>query len=532
MKAFSQTWATALRANRQRIMLVTIDPTGRHPVLRENHPALDPTAIRLTSDRDLFTQSMVEVEDSHSGRVVPFYPYIGNDLNVSRSLSVAELRANIASLQVSVAGDPAFARQLGALTNATVRVDLWTHGVDLADVMPLLAGRVVGDAVVDFDGGTASFEVSDGDPLSQSTFPAQEITRYDFPDAPQESIGKTIPAIFNTYPDRVICAPISADRRRYVVQSWPWAKLPTSVERGGVPVSPSMWSLRDSITPQSRLRYLELQFDESSDQIAAGANNAVSVSGGIGAIDQHPVRFLAEFSGVPLDQQSHSRIVALGTMADVSSLNGSQVNAYDLISKRLAPQLGFAATQELMQTHLVPLRYYEDGPQISLGSELIFHTLPSWERSSVENVFNSVEVLCGRDVFGGNSPLYRVVRNPGYQSRIRHDQVASASKFGHRHTEFEALDLAVRRNPETGEAMGSELGEDIADLIGYLYAFPFISMQYAARPDFGYAVERGDCFRLTDSTYGISDVSCQVVDVTLGAGIPLVTLSIRQVGET
>ncbi len=531
MRSFPQAWVTALRRDAQRVILVTIDPTGKHPILRSHHPALDPMSIRLASERNLLTQSMVEIEDAESGRIVPFYPYIGNDISVVRSLSQSELRANIASVQISVAGDPAFARQLGAITNATVRIDLWTSGVDLGDVIPILAGRVVGDAEVDFDSGTAFIEVSDGDPLAQAPFPSQEISRFDFPDAPQDSIGKIIPAIFNTYPDRVVCAPISNDRRRYLVQSWPWSKVPSSVERGGVPVAQSAWALRDAITPQSRLRYLELQFNESSDQMSAGSNGVVSVSGGIGAIDQHPIRFLAEFSGVPLDPQSYSRIMALGRMSDVSSLNGSASSAYDLISQRLAPQLGFAATQELMQTHLVPLRQTNNGPSIAVGSELLFHLQSSWSRSGLQDVFNSLEVLCGRDVFGGNSPLYRVIRNPGYQSPVRADQVSSASKFGHRHVEFEALDLAVRRNPETGEAIGSDLGEEIADLIAYIYAFPYISMKYVARPDFGYAVERGDCFRLTDSQYGITNVPCQVVEVEIGAGAPIVTLSIRQVGE-
>lgn len=527
MRTLPSAWSAIIKGNVQRTILVTIDPTGKNPIRRPYHPALDPGAVCVTAERNLLTQGCIEV--SSDSRTVPFMPFLMNVPTVTKSLNLLDLRADIATTELSIAGDPSFIRRLGSVVNATVRLDLWSPGIALEDVVPLLAGRVTGDATVDFTNGTAQFSASDGDPRAVALFPPDKITRDDFPDAPQDSIGKVVNVMFYAYQGRVAAIPISRDRKRFLVQAGTWAALPTSVQRGGVEIDPVAYSFVTAQTP-SGLTYLELRFDESPDQLVGGANSLITVTGGVGALSQRPIEYLADYSGLPLDRMSKSRLASLGFLADISGTHASPASAFELISRRFAPQLGFAATQELMQTRLVPFQLRKDGPVIRVGSELIFANDAGWAKSPVDSVYNSIEVLCGRDSGStdNSTPLARVLRNENTASRYRLDQRASTAAFGARHLEFPALDVQVQRKPGSVEVAGSDMGESIADVLAELYAFPYLTMPYTARSDFGVRVERGDCFLLVDEANGLDEVPCIVVETEIGGAAPVVTLAIRQ----
>lgn len=527
MRALNDAWLLRLRSNTAKAILVTIDPSGRFPMMTP-HLALEPGTLTASTDRDLRTQRGIEVEHAASGRSIPFPPFVAEWPVVAKTLSPLELRADIAQVTIQIASHRQFLERLGLATNATIRLDLWADGIDLAQAIPLFAGRTIGNARVDLESGTATMTFADGNPRALAQFPAL-LSREEFPDAPEDVVDRVaVPVIFLNYPERTVCQPISMDRKRYIVQAGIPYRRPSRVERGGVAVT-SGWHFQDSKTATHEAPFLELVFDEAPSEIQAGLNNLVSVSGGIGIVAQNPIEYLSAIAGVPLDPQSKA-LLSLSDF-DFDSVHATQGNALDLVTRRFAGQIGMAFAQDMHRGRLFHCATEPGGMTIRVGSELLCSLAAEWARSPDEQIVNDLNVGCGRDHFGssdGASPLVTVKRNGSIPSSAMSLQAASRSTFGRRFQSYPGNDLVVDRDPATGMVVGCRAGERLGNQLGALLAFPQMSMPYLARWDCGVLSERGDSFRLVDHQYDI-DADCKVIQWSLPASGPELVLAVRQV---
>ena len=99
--------------------------------------------------------------------------------------------------------------------SASCRVDLWSDGIPLDQVIPLACGKVSRDSSVSRRRGI-SLSVTDGNPDRNVEFPPGPITRLAFPDAPDDVVGSAQrQVILGPAPLQVRCSQIDEEGRRW-----------------------------------------------------------------------------------------------------------------------------------------------------------------------------------------------------------------------------------------------------------------------------------------------------------------------------
>lgn len=509
-------WDANATRRQKPIHLVTINVHGLKPYGNKPHLAAHAGSYCFA------TEPGINVSDTYSGRIIPFWPLLGTFPTVAYRFSPQERRAEVPSAQIDILPGSGLTEDI--LDNhsgqaVTIRIDKWTHGVTLDNAICLLAGRVDSPQESPFRNGRVRFTAVDGDPRNAREYPPGLITRESFPDAPLHVLDQdTITSILGRAPERIICKPISLDRRTWLYCSPPATVHPNRIEKGGVVLRYGYRTV-DLVTPNG-IGYTAVVFDNPVDQYTEGIDDTVSASGGTGLTSRNALAYLMDYAGLQWSSESKAELSRLDRDFPLSILVDQQTDSVlDLIRDRLIPQTPFTFTFRNGKGHLI--RCGADVPEVpvGIGSNLITRLGEQGQDTSLESVFNAVEVRCGRDQYAstaGPVALWRAYRDQHHGAPdVRSLCAKSERLYGRRFLAFDANDLAVNLT-ENGVPVSCPGGEYMADLLIRQHALPRRSHRYLASMHLGLSLELNWRVSLTDANENLSQKLCRVSEIMHG----------------
>lgn len=518
MRHLSQTWQRALgKADARVVLLVTLNVLGRDPADDANHLALQPGSLCCATHGDTF------VSDSSRNMVVPFWPYLTGWPEVEWRMMRRDRRAEISETQINLGSAADFGAMLDAVGGGillTGRVDAWTDGVELSDVIPLVAGPCTVDTR-ERDGGPVKVTLRDGDPEKSPAWPIEPISINEFPDAPSRTFGKGINAIIGPAPDEVVCLPIDSlpgsTHREYLYGMNLTAGPQFVLVNGAVE---SRWTAEDMVTPGG-LRVTKVVFAEALPDDAD-----VTASGGVGIVSADPITFLCRWAGVEMDDVTKALLAYENARPDrafdMSVLGNVQAPVVELLRQRLIPQTPFAMTFERGRLRLLPLDSSTTEIPLSIGSGLSFRLRQQPTTEDV-TIYNSFMVECGRK---GDSFLMTVKRDAhNGPAAVREACAVSQQKHGLRpFTEtIKAYDVNVESDGD-GNPVRCPSGERLADHYALTFASEPRRIGYQVPWLYGLALERNDRVTVTDDE--LTDQPGYIEQVKLAATGPQIVVEV------
>lgn len=499
MRQLSQAWQSALsKADASVRLNVTINVHGADPADDKHHLATQPGSVCLS------THGGVHVYDSRTGMTIPFWPYLTQWPTIEWRMSRKDRRAEISEVPISIGASADFGALLDSsgTDNITARVDAWSDGMELAEMIPLPAGQAQ-LLSRERDGGPIRLSLRDGDPDNEVSFPLGPLDPLDFPDAPRRVLDSKsgLTAILGRAPGEVTCIPLDSlpgDQHRIWGYTMPAAEAAPQVVRVNGAVS-STWQPQTLVTPQGRT-YTAVVFDEPLDDDAD-----VTAAGGIGITAKDPLTFLADLAGLVLSDETKALLkYELGRQDrafQMDVLSNVQASVISLLRDRLLGQTPYAMTFERGKMRL--LRLDDSTTQIPLG---IGHGLKFRLRSqpapSENPVYNSFVFECGRDLAGGGY-LLEVRRDAGHgpadvrAALARSVQAQRAIRPFPKRVELHDLAVQVDSN---GDPVRCPAGERTADLYALTYCRSTRQHAYQADWLMGLTLERNDAVLLTDDS--------------------------------
>lgn len=518
----SEGWSSSLQSpGARKVALATVNIFGLPPADPHRHLALEPGSFCVASHPG------VNVTHATSTRTVPFWPLLGAWPAIQRRYWPHERRAEISAVDLDILAEAGLTSALldqGGGQGATGRVDLWTDGIDLADVQPLLAGHVVGTPSLPRRTGGTGVRIADGDPDKTAMLPPGPITRAEWPDAPEDVAGivqRTI--IVGPFPERVPCAQIDATGRQWYVCDPACSVQPQRCWVNGVEQRTG-WTAERAETP-SGLSYSRIVFAQPASQLGA-APVSVDCGSGIGLREDGAIPLLLSLGGYALTARASALLDVLRRQFDLSVLLNAQGDVWQIVRDRLGAQTPYVLTQHLGAVDVLDAYGTTPTWTVGVGTGLIGRMDAADTETDTDAVVNALEVACGRDAAAG-VPLARVYRDATHgpaASRTRCHK--SQTLYGRRYKRLDAADLTVEYDA-FGRVVGSAAGERLADAMLNRHCFPWRALSYLADWWPGVLFEPGDCIRLTDAVEGYVDAPGLVGGVTIGAAGPEVVLYVE-----
>ncbi|MGD0950033.1 MAG: hypothetical protein ABSA52_21730 [Candidatus Binatia bacterium] len=535
-------WRTALGQDQQKQILFTLSFAREDPVASPH--------MALAANSWCMSTGVAHVVDLRSGRRKPFWPWLGAWPEITTTLRPQDHAATTADVQVQILADSglaAYLRDHGGAQGATVRLDLWCPGIDLANVWPRFAG-VVTACHIDRRTSSVTLTLSDGDPDVVQTWPPGPIVSDNFRQAPNWVLnGTSRQTVLGPGPVGVSCIQIDATGNLFYVADPPysqWPSGPNAVQVGGAPYK-SGFSFSTEMTPGTStwpgFKYTQLALKTAAPQ--TGLQTAmVTVSGGVGydpAI-RDAISFLLWKGGFDLSPRAqalladYARATYGAPLSVLANLSGSVL---DIVRQQLVPQTPFAFRLHRTQADLIDLR--ATGPQrrVTLGAQLVVRLSDQQDETQNLSIFNATSILCGLDEFassisGAQYPLFRIPRNSSDANtplNIRALCKKSEGVYGNRFLDtpagaggYSAPDLAVLFDAN-GVAYDSPAGRILGDLVIQLCAMAHHPHSYQATWLDGYGFDLGDRVLLNDANESLVDEPCVVVQITESVTGPQIT---------
>jgi len=502
---------------------VTFGPYGSDPYNSRSHLALQPGSFSFGSD-------YFATKDTRTGREKPFWPWLQSWPTVTKEFAPQERRASISETTVQVLADSRITARLidrGGGQKMTARIDLVpldANGrpmVTLEHVYPLMGGKV---SAVQYDRrtGGCSLTITDGDPDVVQVYPPGPITRQDFPDAPPWVVDVNYRrVIVGPFPERLICVQIDRERKVFYLCDPPATLPPTRFQKGGVEL-PS--GLRHEIRQGPNFRYSAIVSDVAADELLPGVTAEVSCSGGVGINDKNVFELLlSEQQGLQLSANAKMLLSTFNRDFGMGVTFDGQSDVLSLIRNRIQGQTPFCFTLARNQVDLLRLNGVTPTRRLGVGTGLLFRLDKQDPETSVNSVFNAIEVRAGRDQFASSSttgaaPLIRIYRDSTHgTAAIRHLCRKSEQLFGRRFLAIDANDLGVIVN-SAGQVIGCPSGEILADLVVKLSAMPHRRHGYQMAYWYaGLGLNWNDRVSLTDPDEKLDDEPTRVVKLSYTA---------------
>jgi len=505
----SAAWKRALRDQAARyVLLCTIDPAGRDPADDRHHLALEPGVLRVATDAGAHPDA--------GSRYLPFWPYLTAWPPIVERLSLQERRAEIGQVQLRIGGDSGVSGVLarfGSGQAGTVRLDLWTPGLTLAEALPLFGGPITNLTAGVYDDGI-SITAAGGDVANTATL-GGPIEREDFPDAPLDVIGVAQrQTILGPFPERVVAHQIDAEGREFYLCDPPCTSTPDRVFRGGGDITDLSTTVTD--TTATGWQYSKIILSEPIEQRIEGTTQEVAASGGVGVVRNNAIEYLlSDVAGVRLTPRARLAVATLARDFPMSVIATSTGSALDIVRQQLIPQTRFAFSMRRGMADLIDLLRPCSNITASVGSNLLFRVRTDDSVDTIDSVYNDFVILCGRDVQGStsNTPAFIVaVRLSADTAPADLVDVLRKSEAlaGKRAVTVEAYDLAVAYD-DSGNPVDCPAGKTLALTMAELHALPRRTRTYATTWEFGLVTELGDCIRLTDPTEGLTAAEQTIV---------------------
>lgn len=505
---YSSVWLSHLQSARFAPLLLFTACFDRQDFLRYPHPAMAPRSLRAAT-------GVAEVT-ARDGTVYPFWPNLTEWPGLKREWSPQERRAPVASMQASLtalAEFPHDAIQPGLPPSVYGRLDLWTPGVELEDVIPILAGPITSSAF-DRPNGGIRLVVDDGDTERTVKYPPGDakISLDDFPDAPDLVVGRAgRQTIFGPFIDPIPAIPISRDGRRWYLCEPACVAPPTGFQIGGVEVGsldrPTVRTGR-LLSDPSRT-YTEIVFPDSA--AATTLQGWVTASGGLGlATESAALTLLRDIGRYEISPAAERDLVRVASQFDFTVLLNNSGDVYGIVRDRLLPQTDLVLTQHLNQIHTLQLRGQTSSGKLAVGQGIWQRVDQEQSRTTAENVWNVIEVLYRRSYLSidPNSPLTRsaYVVDQNYGGSIGALLAESQRLYGRRELTIEAADLI------TGPSGGLPRGVvRLAENTAILSATPIRPVLYDLPWIVGLGLDLNDLREITDPDLGYADEPMRLV---------------------
>ena len=493
----------AARAQRAPVPLLTINTHGTAPLLPTAHLAVQAGSVLLAPLACQVPRS------SRDPTTIPFWPWLLEWPELDFRYAVQDRRVEIAAVDVTISADAHLPAALVSATQATYRLDLWFPGTTLTDVVPAMAGTLIGAPTVQAD-GSVRVALVDGTPAVQKQFPAGVIAAEDFPSAPQGIVGnRPRQTVFGPFPTRLLCVPLDSDGVHFYVCDPPASVKPALVYIDGRQLDDAQALIEDA-TARTGYDYTVLTLKRPSEE--SGPLGEVAVSHGIGIDAVGVIEGLAAYAGILTDAVSQAYLRRLDLLFPMSALLNASADAWELIRDRFAPQTDCAAYMRLGQMRLLPVRPVS-GRYFTLGGNLrareLDVTQPTWVLA------NDIIVRAGRDHAGSSestgAPLL-TIRRSAESGSMAMQQLArrSMTKYGRLSLPpVDALDLQVHDSLD-GQAR-SAAAERLADTLLMTHALAPQLWRYQALWADGLSVEVGDGAFLTDENEGLDEEPAIIV---------------------
>lgn len=509
MHTLSAAWRRALlSAYARKVLLVTVSPDGLDPTSDVRHLAAEPNVIRAASDMN------VHVSGGPGGAVVPFWPTLIDWPALTQRLVIRQRRMEIAETTLSIARGADLASRLvdtGGGYRATVRVDLWSDGIGLADVIPVFAGRVRDVPRANDRSGPVTLIAADGEPDTRVSIGATPLTGLEFPDAPAAALaGATHQHVLGAFQQPVDCVQIDAEGHWFYAFAHPLASPPTAVARNGERIADG-WQVVERETPYGRV-ITALHFDEPVQTLAGGlVTDSITCSDGIGITGRNVLRILLEsLANVRLTARARESFDA--APFELSALANAEADVLDLALRRLIPQTALAAGFRHGRIDAVPLLPATSRCVLHVGAGLRYRVDEATPETPLDAIANHIVVRCGQSTDGAEQVTVR--RTPATTGgRLRARLERSVARYGMRTLSVDAPDLRIDTDGVGGYRCPS--GEVLADQLAYCHSLPAAPRMYAAEWLEGMALEPGDSVSLTDTDQGLADASMRVSGWTL-----------------
>lgn len=512
---FNDRWKYALAHPRSRkVIIVTVNADGIDPFDDSVHLASHPGSYCLS------THTNVEVTDPRNSRRIQVRPYIAAWPPISKKFSPLERRAEIASTQVEVLSESGLADRIASASQvASYRIDLWTDGIALRDVYPLMAGRIGEAPIRPRIGGGISFTAIDADTLKNRTTIGL-LSRDLVPDAPDDVIDTQRSFVVGAYFYRQIGRQIDREGTLFYLHDGKASVPPTRVEKGGLPIDANEWEV---VYPMLGGKVLAtcIRLLRPVRQLAPGISDIISASGGAGIPDKSAIEVLADLAGWKLSPRAQSVIPRLRQMFPTSALFGTEdTDIMELIAGRFASQTNCVATLDRGQLDLIPIDYSGNPQILQINDDLIYRIPGETTETSATDVYSQIEIQCSRDHFGSTvdraKPLYRVLRSPttGPSDTQRLLARARAAIGVDRPLVITANDLLVRIDGNF-QPVACPAGEELADLEAKLRCFPHKIHSYKTKWSTGLECIRGERRTIVDPNEELNGENCMVIEQLL-----------------
>jgi len=514
-------WAERLQSiSAKKVMLLSLSPDGLDPSDQQNHLGTQPGAVRVS------THSRVAVLENSSGIAWPFPAFLVDWPNVQYTLAREQRRATIPQVTVRILATAGLAQLVdarGSGLQMTYRLDLWSPGITLENVIPLMAG-VCATPTYDSLTGGVSVTLTDGDPRQTFSYPPT-FTHEAFPEAPQNTLDNdTLKTLIGAAPAAVVCPPINqladGSSTRFFVSTLPVEVAPTQIQKDGVPLTGA--HAEPATTPSNPpFDYLQIVTDEP-----VAPTSVITCSGAVGTTDVDPITFLARIANYPLTPQAQALLDSVDPLS-FQFLADASGDIWQAITGQLIPQTKFAATFRHGLIHLYDLMAEAPDAQLGLGAVLMFPLAQQPNRSDERYVYNQFTLKCGRDALN-NVSLFTVYRDArtGGSAAIKQWLAESERRYGPRAmSDLDCMDLAIERD-SSGKVTGSAAGEALADLLALLMAFQCRLRAYQADWYRGLAVDLNQRVYVTENAQGLDDAAGRVAGLTITATGPQPTIQI------
>lgn len=518
MRTLPAAWQRALRApGARKVVLVTVSPDGLDPTADLRHLAAEPTVIRSASD------VRVHVPGGPGGTTLPFWPTLIEWPRIQHRLAVRQRRLEIAETALRIARGAGLAARLldsGGGHRATVRIDLWTDGIDLRDTLLLFAGRVRDVPRVSVSDGSVDLIAADGEPDAVVTIGDTPLTLAEFPDAPAAALtGAHHQIAIGAFRQPIPCIQVDADGRLFYVVGHPLAMPPTSVAHNGVRI-PDGWQIEEAATALGR-QVTMLRFDEPVTIIGDGGLviGQVTCAGGVGLTGHSVLRILLEtLGGMRLTGRARELMDVSADMEFFADTTGAVL---DLALRRLVPQTRLAAGFQYGRINAIPLTPAASRTALHVGAGLRYRSLDIAGETSLDAIANHIVVRCGRDDHGGTLVVARRTPTTG-GARLRARLARSMRHYGVRPLAIDAPDLPIASDGAGG--FRCPAGELLAEQIAYCHSMPATPRRYASEWLEGMTGELGDAVSLTDAGDSLTDAPMIIAGWEPTAHGPMLTL--------
>lgn len=509
----SQKLINALENRRSRkVILFTLNTDGVDPGDPRFHLA------RNGSSNTYATQPGVTLTDPDTSRVIEVAPWVLSWPTISKKINVLERRAEIAQTDIQLLADSnlTVALERGAQI-ATYRLDLWSDGLGLGDVYPLMAGRVIDPPNRPRRGSGISLSLLDGDPLLDRPVLGQ-FSRDDFPDAPDEVIGTDRTLQIGPVQYRSIAVPIDKDGFWFYCFDGAASDDIVQVEKGGAAIPRGEWT--QEIVTVGTLTYTAIKLNTAVNNVAPGVMDVISFTGGAGQIiRENAIEQLLWLSGYRLSDRAiaFARSVTRDFPLEIIS-NEASVTAITLLTDRILPQTNCVLTLSNGVVDIIPIEPggYDPIP-MTLGDNLLYRIPLDESETPIQEVYSQIEVKCGRDQFGSSSgsskPLLTVRRSPTFGPAKISGLLSRAKAITglDRTLSLDANDLIVDldQNFQPTKCLAAER---LADVYAKVHSSTHQRHAYKSNWVDGLYATRGERRSLTDSDEGLDAVPCVVVE--------------------